>query len=143
MKTWPKVFTEQLARECQKNPERIANTAYQSATLGPRLGNTMPGDGFRFRGRGFIQITGRSNYTKYSKLIEHNIVDNPDLALKPEVSALIAAAFWRETGCNRIADTGGHDAVEAITRKVNGGTHGLDERCRYFLLAEQALGRPS
>jgi putative chitinase len=139
-KTWPKVFNEQLARECQKDPERIANLAYQSPTLGPRLGNTMPGDGFRFRGRGFIQITGRGNYTRYGELIQRNIVDHPDLALQVDVSALIAAAFWRENGCNRLADSGGVEAVEAITRKVNGGTHGLQERCRYFQLAEQTIG---
>lgn len=139
--TWPRVFTEQLALECQRKPEKIANLAYQSPTLGRRLGNTQPGDGYRFRGRGFIQITGRGNYTKYSDLIQYNIVDSPDLALRVDVSALIAAAFWRENGCNGLADRGGLEAVEAITRRVNGGTHGLDERCRYYQLAEKALGR--
>lgn len=139
-RTWPHIFTPQLAKECQGDPVRIANTAYQSSTLGPRLGNTQPGDGFRFRGRGFIQITGRANYTKYGQVISHDIVGNPELALQEDVSALIAAAFWHENGLNQLADRGGIDKVEAITRKVNGGTHGLDARRRYYLLAEQALG---
>ncbi|WNG17650.1 glycoside hydrolase family 19 protein [Cystobacter fuscus] len=134
-KTWPRVFTEQLALECQRNPERIANLAY-----GHRLGNTQPEDGFKFRGRGFIQITGRNNYTRYGALIRQDIVNNPDLALQVDVSSLIAAAFWLENGLNQLADEGGIEVVEAITKKVNGGTLGLDERRRYFLLAEQALG---
>lgn len=139
-KTWPKVFTEQLALECQRNPERIANLAYQSSTLGPRLGNTQPGDGFKFRGRGFIQITGRGNYTRYGELIHHDLTGNPDLALQADVSALVAAAFWKDNGLNRLADTGDSEVVHAITQRVNGGTNGLDERIRYFQLAAQALG---
>ncbi|RKH68288.1 glycoside hydrolase family 19 protein [Corallococcus llansteffanensis] len=138
-RTWPTIFTEQLALESMRNPERIANTAYQSTRLGPRLGNTEPGDGFRFRGRGFIQITGRSNYKKYGELIGHNIVDNPDLALLVDVSSLVAAAFWHENGLNRLADRAGFEAVEAITKKINGGKHGLEERWRHFQLAAKAL----
>jgi putative chitinase len=140
MTLWPKVFTEQLARECQGNPEKIANAVYQNPTAGPRLGNVMPGDGFRFLGRGLIPLTGRNSYMKYSEIIERDIADAPELLLKSEVSALAAAAFWRETGCNSLADIGGIEVIEAITRKVAGGTHGLDKRRRYFQLAEQALG---
>ena len=133
-KIWPKRFTPQLAVECARRPERIADIVYQG-----RLGNTEPGDGFKYRGRGFIQITGRDNYKKYSGLIGHDILNNPELSLRYEVSALIAAAFWKENRCNQLADEGEIAMVKAITLKVNGGLHGLAERGQYFLKAQEAL----
>lgn len=133
-KVWPKRFTPQLAVDCARKPERIADIVYQG-----RLGNTEPGDGFKYRGRGFIQITGRDNYTKYSNVIGHDILENPELALQYEVSSLIAAAFWRENRCNPLADEGDIAMVKAITLKVNGGVHGLSERGQYFLKAQEAL----
>jgi putative chitinase len=133
-KVWPKRFTPQFAIECARKPERIAEVVYQG-----RLGNTAPGDGFKYRGRGFIQITGRDNYKKYSALIGHDILNSPELALRHEVSALIAAAFWSENRCNQLADTGDIAMVKAITLKVNGGLHGIAERSQYFLKAWEAL----
>jgi putative chitinase len=100
----------------------------------------QPGDSCRFRGRGFIRITGRDRYTKFGKLIQRDLADAPELALQPEVSALLAAAYWRVKGLNLLADRGGVEAVEKITRKVNREEHGLQERRRYFLMAEQVLG---
>ncbi|HLL53080.1 MAG TPA: glycoside hydrolase family 19 protein [Myxococcaceae bacterium] len=132
---WPKLFTPQVAAQCEGNPEKIANLAY-----GNRLGNTQPGDGYKYRGRGLIQLTGRDNYAKYAKLLGQDIVNNPDLLLTHEVSALAAAAFWSDRGLNKLADQGGREMVAAITKLVNGGTHGLDERTAYFLKAQTALG---
>lgn len=134
-RVWPKRFNPELAAECARKPERIAEVVYHG-----RMGNTDPGDGFKYRGRGFIQITGRDNYTKYSKLTGHDILNRPELALDYEVSALVAAAFWQENRCNALADEGDVSMVKAITLKVNGGQHGLTERIQYFLKAQEALG---
>ncbi|HTN41253.1 MAG TPA: D-Ala-D-Ala carboxypeptidase family metallohydrolase [Asticcacaulis sp.] len=91
----------------------------------PTLGNVNPGDGAKFIGRGFIMITGRSNYTTYAALIGQPLLDQPQLLEDPVYAALGAAAFWKQTGCNVRADA---DDIEGVTRIVNGGTNGLEDR---------------
>ena len=91
----------------------------------PALGNVNPGDGAKFIGRGFIMITGRSNYTTYAGLIGQPLLDQPQLLENPIYAAQGAAAFWKQTGCNARADA---DDVEGVTRIVNGGTNGLEDR---------------
>lgn len=97
------------------------------------LGNVVPGDGERFKGRGYIQVTGRANYTALSKALGHDFVAHPtDLAL-PKWAALASAEWWAAHGCNELADAG--DFV-ALTRRINGGTNGLASREEYWYWAK-------
>ena len=92
------------------------------------LGNTQPGDGYRFRGRGVFQLTGRANYQSYGKLLGLDLIAHPEKAADPEVSVLIACAYWRSRGLNSYAD---RDDCEAVTKRINGGRNGLAEREAY------------
>lgn len=89
------------------------------------LGNTQKGDGYLYRGRGVFQLTGRANYDDYGRLIGLGLVDHPELAEDPEISVLIACAYWKRHGLNDLADA---DDVTTITRRINGGLNGFDER---------------
>jgi putative chitinase len=101
------------------------------------LGNTQPGDGFRYRGRGFIQLTGRANYRDIGKRIGLDLEGSPDLAAEPANALLCAAAFWDRTKLNEIAD---QDNIEIITKRINGGRHGLDDRKQKFAAAQRIWG---
>lgn len=106
------------------------------------LGNTQPGDGERFKGRGPIQITGRANYKKYGDLLGLPLTEKPEMAETPDVAFRIAGAFWKNTtrkgkNLNQLADT--KDFVE-ITKAINGGTNGLQERQEYYASALRVLG---
>jgi putative chitinase len=98
-------------------------------SVGKRLGNTQPGDGARFRGRGIFQCTGRFNYAKYGKAIDIDLVRQPERAADPAISILIACEYWKAKGLNALADA---DDVEGITRKINGGLNGLKDRKAYL-----------
>jgi putative chitinase len=89
------------------------------------LGNTEPGDGVRFKGRGFIQITGRANYAAVTRAFRHDFLARPADLAKPRWAALASCWWWEHAGCNQIADRG--DFV-ALTRRINGGLIGLAER---------------
>ena len=102
-----------------------------------RLGNTQPGDGFRYRGRGPIQITGRFNYQKFGDLLGVDLVGNPDLAATPQFAFSTAGLFWKMNGLNELADV--QDFI-AITRRINGGLNGLAERQKYYEIAKNVLG---
>jgi putative chitinase len=102
-----------------------------------KLGNTQPGDGFRYRGRGPIQITGRANYKKYGDLLGVDLIGNPDLAATPQYAFSTAGLFWKLNGLNELADV--EDFV-TITRRINGGLNGLEERERYYEIAKNTLG---
>ena len=106
------------------------------ADLAKRLGNTQPGDGKRFKGRGPIQITGRFNYKKYGDLLGVDLVNQPELAAQPEVAFSTAGLFWKTNGLNELAD--GEQFV-AITKRINGGTNGLPDREKYFARAKGVL----
>jgi putative chitinase len=108
--------------------------------LAKDLGNTQPGDGFRYRGRGPIQITGRANYKKYGELLGVDLVGNPDLAAQPEYAFQVAGLFWSLSGLNQLADA---EDFTTITRRINGGLTGLAERERYYEAAKKALGLAS
>ena len=139
VQVWPSRFaTAEDAAPYARNPERLANKVYAN-----RMGNgpENTGDGFRYRGRGLMQVTGRDNYTRMSRLINMpGLVDKPDYLLEPRYAAMSAAAFWESHGLNAEADELGNIKLEAcvkiITRRVNGGTHGLDERIEF---TERAL----
>lgn len=103
-----------------RDPEATANLFYDGRT---DLGNTTPGDGWRFHGRGVIQLTGRANYETYGRLAGVDLIEHPERAADPEVSADVAVAYWQQ----RLKHVDRTD-VEAVTRRINGGTNGYDER---------------
>lgn len=117
MATWSSRFpTVELAMEYARHPEKIANFVYAN-----RNGNREPGDGWKYRGRGFIQITGRGNYAGASLAIGTDLVGHPDDALKPLIAAQVAANFWRMWALAPFCEVGDWKTVR---RKVNGGlTH--------------------
>ena len=121
--------TEAKALQYERKPEKIANLVY-----GGRMGNgdEVSGDGYKFRGRGYIQLTGKNNYVAFGKAINEDIAVNPDLEAT-KYPLLSAAWFWSSNGLNTIADKGATDAdVTAITKRVNGGTIGLPDRIKHF-----------
>ena len=135
MQVWPKRFpTMEKARQYERNPERLANNVYAR-----RLGNgdEASGDGWRFRGRGLIQLTGLDNYRAAAQGIGLPLEDEPDLLLQPGPAALSAAWFWKSHGLNELADANAD--FSTITRRINGGTVGLDERVAFWERAKGAL----
>ncbi len=100
------------------------------------LGNTKPGDGVRFKGRGLIQITGRANYAACGAALGLDLVGTPALLEQPANACRSAGWFWRAHGLNELADTG--DQVR-VTRRVNGGVNGLAERLALFAVAQRVL----
>lgn len=125
--------TDEMARAYARQPEKIANRVY-----GGRMGNgdEASGDGWRFRGRGLIQLTGRSNYAAFARDMAIDVIREPDRVERAPLAAISAGWFWDRNNLNVIADTGD---VEAVTRRVNGGTHGLDDRRRYYENAMRAF----
>jgi putative chitinase len=127
--TFPKYFNATTAAQYQRNPEMIASRVY-----GGRMGNGSEAtkEGFKFRGRGYIQLTGKSNYTAFAKFIGEDTVTNPDLvATKYPLAS--AAFFFDSNKLWSICDRGADDAtVTAVTRRVNGGTIGLADRIKHF-----------
>jgi putative chitinase len=104
--------------------------------LAKSLGNTEPGDGFRYRGRGPIQITGRANYKKYGDLLKVDLVGNPDLAATPQYAFSTAGLFWKLNRLNELADV---QDFTAITKRINGALTGLPERQKYYEIAKDVL----
>jgi putative chitinase len=100
------------------------------------LGNVQKGDGFLYRGRGVFELTGRANYADYGRLIGLGLVDHPELAEDPEISVLIACAYWKRKGLNGLADA---DDVETITRRINGGLNGFENRKQMLARAKLVL----
>jgi putative chitinase len=139
---WPQRFpTDDVARRYSHNPTALANYIYAN-----RMGNgdEASGDGWRYRGRGLIQLTGRDNYAAFAGATRVDALANPDLVLEPQGAALSAAWFWQSKGLNELADKAAGDQADAqfvlITRRINGGTVGLDERRAYWLRTRRALG---
>jgi putative chitinase len=128
--TFKKYFpTLEKADEYARQPEKIANLVYAN-----RIGNgpVESGDGWRFRGRGFIQLTGRANYSSFDKVVTENIIENPDLVAS-RYPLLSAAWFWHSRNLNKISDLGAtEEIVIRITKIVNGGNNGLSDRIKYF-----------
>lgn len=101
------------------------------------LGNLEPGDGVRYKGRGLIQITGRYNYRDCGLALGADLIDDPELLESPEMACRSAAWFWWSRGLNELADKGD---FKLITRKINGGYNGYQDRLAYFERAKQVLG---
>jgi putative chitinase len=139
---WPNRFPSMtFAAQYERKPEKIANYVYAN-----RLGNgpEKTGHGWRYRGRGLIQLTGLSNYRTTGGAIGFSLEKDPDLLLQPRVAALSAAHFWQSRGCNALADDRNDDDniedFEQITHIINGGTTGLKDRVEFWTLAWKALG---
>jgi putative chitinase len=129
LKVFPKYFNPTTAVSYARQPQRIASKVY-AGRMGN--GNEASGDGWKFCGRGYIQLTGKDNYTKFSKFIGEDCVLNPDLvAMKYPLAS--AGFFFNSNGLWPICDKGAEDAtVTLVTKKVNGGTIGLEDRLAYF-----------
>jgi putative chitinase len=134
MKLWKSRFpTLEIANEYARNPKKIANKVYAS-----RMGNRdeSSGDGYRFRGRGCIQLTGHANYFHAGKACGEDFVMNPDLVATPKYAAMTAGWFWNTHKLNQYADA--RDYV-SMTKKINGGTIGLNDRVKHISHALEIL----
>ncbi len=121
--------TEEKAKLYERNPQKIANLVY-----GGRMGNGPEGsgEGYKFRGRGYIQLTGKDNYKAFDAVVAENIVETPDL-VATKYPLLSAAWFFHKNGLHKIADEGASEAVVTkVTKRVNGGTIGLADRLKHF-----------
>ena len=121
--------TEALANQYARQPEKIANKVY-----GGRMGNgpESSGEGAKFCGRGYIQLTGKDNYTAFGKSIGEDVCANPQVVAE-KYALLSAAWFFNKNGLHKMADGGASDAVvTSITKRVNGGTIGLADRIKHF-----------
>jgi putative chitinase len=127
-------FTPEEAAAYEKQPKKIANRIY-----GNRMGNRdeASGDGFRFRGSGFLQLTGHSNFYHAGKALGEDFVMQPELVRTPKYAAQTAGWFWQTHKLNQIAD--GRDFV-TMTKRINGGTIGLDDRIKHINQALAVLG---
>lgn len=103
------------------------------------LGNTQPGDGSKYRGRGFLQITGRANYTAAGKALHLDLIGHPEILEEPDMCALSAAWWWASHGLNAMADDTSRESFVRMTKIINGGTNGLDDRLKLWNSAKQAL----
>jgi putative chitinase len=129
-KIWPKRFDAAKAEACQRNPRMIANVVYSG-----RMGNRdeASDDGWRFRGRGCIQLTGHANYFHAGQALGVDFVMEPDLVATPQYAMLTAGWFWDTHKLNQFADARDY---KGMTKKINGGFIGLDDRVKHI---EEAL----
>lgn len=135
---WPSRFpTIASARPYARNQAKLANNVYAN-----RMGNGPPrsGDGFKYRGRGYMQITGRDGYEKVGAVADLNLVENPDLATPPQNALLVACSFWEWKNLNALCDTG--DFVK-VTRRINGGTNGMADRRAWLDKVRRILHAPA
>jgi len=139
LKVFPRYFGpgKRNAAEYARNPEKIANYVYMDEFRTSKLGNTQPGDGWRFRGRGLKQLTGRDNYTRFAKDYDMTAEQAAEWLETKEGALASALWFWNTNKLNAIADTAD---VAALTKKINGGNIGLPDRQARYTKAMAALG---
>lgn len=137
LEVFPKYFkSNNIAKKYAYQPMLLASYVY-----GNRMGNgdESTGDGWKYKGRGYIQLTGKNNYMEFDKQVQDSIIDNPDL-VSTKYPLLSAGWYWDTRKLNHIADLGaGTNIVKLITKQINGGLHGLDSRCRLFMFYYQQL----
>jgi putative chitinase len=133
LKTWPRRFDQELANSCARNPEKIANIVYAD-----RMGNGPPesGDGFRFRGRGILQITGKDNYKALSVFLQRSCDDTVAFLQTPEGAFYSAGWWWNLHRLNGYADA---ENIMGMTKVINGGLNGIAERLALYRAAKEAL----
>ena len=135
MKVWPSRFTNDLiAGAYANNPEKIANKVYAG-----RMGNgdEESGDGWKYHGRGLIQLTGKDNYANCGSSLNLDLLRNPDLLIEPKYATLSAGYFWNRKQLNLLADSKDYDTM---TKRINGGLIGLDDRKAKIAKAISVLG---
>jgi len=133
MKTWPSRFpTAEIANQYARQPAKIAGKVYNG-----RLGNTSEEEAAKYLGRGLIQLTGKENYANCGSGIGVDLLSNPDLLGTAEYACLSAGWFWNKKGLNDLADTGDY---ETMTKRINGGLIGLDDRKAKIAKAKEILG---
>lgn len=118
--TWPSRYNKELAERHHRKPELIANHVY-----GGRMGNSNTGDGWKYRGRGLIQLTGYNNYRAYQTYSGDPVTVRPDLLERPEYAVKAACWYWKENNLNKWADV---KDIVGSTKAINGGTNGLEDR---------------
>jgi len=133
MKTWPSRFpTKEIADQYAKNPAKIAGKVYNG-----RLGNTSEEEASKYLGRGLIQLTGKENYERCGTSINVDLVNNPNYLLDPKYATLSAGWFWNRKGLNELADS---KDFETMTKRINGGLVGIDDRKAKIAKAILVLG---
>lgn len=126
--------TDEDAEQYARKPEEIANVVYAN-----RMGNgdTQCGDGWRYRGRGLIQLTGKENYSQCSQFLGKDLVEQPELVSdEPDTSVAAACWYWLQRRLNDYADA---DDVKGLTKRINGGYHGLDDRKAFLTRCKSVL----
>jgi putative chitinase len=132
MRTWPSRFPDMdTAEKYQHNPQKIASKVYAG-----RMGNITPEDAGMYIGRGLIQLTGKENYANCGLGIGVDLLGHPDWLSDPKYAALSAGWFWNKKGLNALADS---NDIETMTKRINGGTLGLDDRRAKINMALNAL----
>jgi putative chitinase len=133
MKTWPSRFaTKEIADQYARQPAKIAGKVYNG-----RLGNTSEEEASMYLGRGLIQLTGRENYANCGTALGIDFIGNPNLLTEPKYAALSAGWFWNKKGLNSLADAAD---IETMTKRINGGLIGLEDRKAKIAKALAALG---
>lgn len=131
-RVWPSRFpTLQDAEPYHRNPEKIANKVYAG-----RMGNTEEGDGWKYIGRGVIQLTGKTNYTLAGDALRTDFINTPERVLEPLYAVLTAGWYWNKRNLNKEADAKDY---EGMTKKINGGVIGLVDRIKHIQVAATIL----
>ncbi len=136
---WAEMFLAQLGHESAglRYFEEIASgQAYEGRR---DLGNTEPGDGRRYKGRGPIQLTGRANYRRFGMLLGLDLEGDPEMAAHADVGFRVAVMYWTDRNLNGEADRGGEAAFKRVTRAINGGYNGYDDRVRWLTKIRKIL----
>ena len=137
LQIWPRRFASVAdAAPYARNPQKLAEFVYGGRR---DLGNKLPGDGWLFRGRGYIQLTGRITYSDVGAIAGLDLENQPDLVASPDHALHVACAFWEWKGLNKLCDTGD---FEAVTRRVSGGVHGLQDRRAWLDKVRRVLAEP-
>ena len=140
LKTFPRYFTKATVKQYARKPEMIANHVYDDANRKGKLGNTQPGDGWRFRGRGLIQLTGRWNYEKFGESVGMT-AEEAAAYMETKKGAMESALwFWKVNNLNRFADA---DNINGMSRAVNGGDNGLADRVARYNRNKAIIGSVS
>jgi putative chitinase len=137
LQIWPRRFASLAdAAPYARNPQKLAEFVYGGRR---DLGNKLAGDGWLFRGRGYIQLTGRITYAEVGAIAGLDLENQPDLVASPDHALHVVCAFWEWKGLNKLCDTGD---FEAVTRRVSGGLHGLQDRRAWLDKARRVLAEP-
>lgn len=128
--------------ELRYTQEIASGAAYDTGQLALRLGNTpeADGDGEEYKGRGYIQITGRTNYAAISLALNIDAMNHPEMLAEPVMAARSAAWYWSSNNLNQKAGTGTLDNFKAVTKAINGGYNGLDDRLKYWTRTKKEYG---